>query len=106
MVQEPSMSSPSGNGGYVGGPRQILDPTKWPDFHGYGPIPGIKGEQPGGECNAGEGNRTLHALIPGGIRLRKMFSNHGKELEEDMFVNRLAPTSAPFQQRPGEYRRE
>jgi hypothetical protein len=22
--------------------RQILDPTKWPDFHGYGPIPGIK----------------------------------------------------------------
>jgi hypothetical protein len=21
---------------------QILDPTKWPDFHGYGPIPGIK----------------------------------------------------------------
>jgi len=36
------MSSPSGNGGYVGGPRQILDPTKWPDFHGYGPIPGIK----------------------------------------------------------------
>jgi hypothetical protein len=23
--------------------RQILDLTKWPDFHGYGPIPGIKG---------------------------------------------------------------
>jgi hypothetical protein len=22
--------------------RQILDLTKWPDFHGYGPIPGIK----------------------------------------------------------------
>jgi hypothetical protein len=22
--------------------RQILDVTKWPDFHGYGPIPGIK----------------------------------------------------------------
>jgi hypothetical protein len=22
--------------------RQILDPTKWPDFHGYWPIPGIK----------------------------------------------------------------
>ena len=22
--------------------RQILDMTKWPDFHGYGPIPGIK----------------------------------------------------------------
>src|SRR4051794_16471052 len=21
---------------------QILDLTKWPDFHGYGPIPGIK----------------------------------------------------------------
>ena len=29
-----------------GGPepiaRMILDLTKWPDFHGYGPIPGIK----------------------------------------------------------------
>jgi hypothetical protein len=24
---------------------QILDLTKWPDFHGYGPIPGIKGAQ-------------------------------------------------------------
>jgi hypothetical protein len=23
--------------------RQILDLTKWPDFHGYGPIPGIQG---------------------------------------------------------------
>ena len=22
--------------------RQILDLTKWPDFHGYGPLPGIK----------------------------------------------------------------
>jgi hypothetical protein len=22
--------------------RQIFDLTKWPDFHGYGPIPGIK----------------------------------------------------------------
>lgn len=22
--------------------RQILDLNKWPDFHGYGPIPGIK----------------------------------------------------------------
>ena len=22
--------------------RQILDLTKWPDFHGYGPIPGIR----------------------------------------------------------------
>ena len=22
--------------------RQILDLTKWPNFHGYGPIPGIK----------------------------------------------------------------
>ena len=22
--------------------RQILDVTKWPDFHGYGPLPGIK----------------------------------------------------------------
>jgi hypothetical protein len=22
--------------------RQILDLTKWPDFRGYGPIPGIK----------------------------------------------------------------
>src|SRR2546421_12230611 len=22
--------------------RQILDLTKWPEFHGYGPIPGIK----------------------------------------------------------------
>ncbi len=22
--------------------RQILDLTKWPDFHGYGPMPGIK----------------------------------------------------------------
>ena len=22
--------------------RQILDLTKWPDFHGYWPIPGIK----------------------------------------------------------------
>jgi hypothetical protein len=22
--------------------RQILDMTKWPDFHGYGPIPGIQ----------------------------------------------------------------
>jgi hypothetical protein len=22
--------------------RQILDLTKWPDFHGYGPTPGIK----------------------------------------------------------------
>jgi hypothetical protein len=22
--------------------QQILDLTKWPDFHGYGPIPGIK----------------------------------------------------------------
>lgn len=22
--------------------RQILDLSKWPDFHGYGPIPGIK----------------------------------------------------------------
>jgi Polyketide cyclase / dehydrase and lipid transport len=22
--------------------RQILDLTQWPDFHGYGPIPGIK----------------------------------------------------------------
>ena len=22
--------------------RQVLDLTKWPDFHGYGPIPGIK----------------------------------------------------------------
>ena len=22
--------------------RQILDLTKWPDFHGYGPIPGIQ----------------------------------------------------------------
>jgi hypothetical protein len=22
--------------------KQILDLTKWPDFHGYGPIPGIK----------------------------------------------------------------
>ena len=22
--------------------RQILDVTNWPDFHGYGPIPGIK----------------------------------------------------------------
>ena len=22
--------------------RQILDLAKWPDFHGYGPIPGIK----------------------------------------------------------------
>lgn len=22
--------------------QQILDVTKWPDFHGYGPIPGIK----------------------------------------------------------------
>lgn len=22
--------------------RQLLDLTKWPDFHGYGPIPGIK----------------------------------------------------------------
>jgi hypothetical protein len=22
--------------------RQILELTKWPDFHGYGPIPGIK----------------------------------------------------------------
>ena len=22
--------------------RQILDRTKWPDFHGYGPIPGIE----------------------------------------------------------------
>lgn len=22
--------------------RQILDLTRWPDFHGYGPIPGIK----------------------------------------------------------------
>jgi Polyketide cyclase / dehydrase and lipid transport len=22
--------------------RRILDLTKWPDFHGYGPIPGIK----------------------------------------------------------------
>jgi hypothetical protein len=21
--------------------RQILDPTKWPNFHGHGPIPGI-----------------------------------------------------------------
>src|SRR5437764_7035761 len=21
---------------------QVLDLTKWPDFHGYGPIPGIK----------------------------------------------------------------
>ena len=25
--------------------RQILDLTKWPDFHGYGPIPGIKGAE-------------------------------------------------------------
>ena len=22
--------------------QQILDLAKWPDFHGYGPIPGIK----------------------------------------------------------------
>jgi polyketide cyclase/dehydrase/lipid transport protein len=22
--------------------RQMLDLTKWPDFHGYGPLPGIK----------------------------------------------------------------
>jgi hypothetical protein len=22
--------------------QQILDLTKWPEFHGYGPIPGIK----------------------------------------------------------------
>src|SRR5262249_36481353 len=22
--------------------RQILDLTKWPDFHGYGPIPGVQ----------------------------------------------------------------
>src|SRR5258708_23430367 len=22
--------------------RQILDLTKWPEFHGYGPIPGVK----------------------------------------------------------------
>lgn len=22
--------------------RQIVDLTKWPDFHGYGPLPGIK----------------------------------------------------------------
>jgi hypothetical protein len=22
--------------------RQILDLTKWPDFHGFGPLPGIK----------------------------------------------------------------
>jgi hypothetical protein len=25
--------------------RQILDLTKWLDFHGYGPIPGIKGAE-------------------------------------------------------------
>lgn len=25
--------------------RQILDLTKWHDFHGYGPIPGIKGAE-------------------------------------------------------------
>jgi hypothetical protein len=25
--------------------RQILDLTRWPEFHGYGPIPGIKGAE-------------------------------------------------------------
>ena len=48
--------------------RQILDLTKWPDFHGYGPIPGIKAAE-------------FDVQTPGIIHAAKMGGNAGSETE-------------------------
>ncbi len=51
--------------------RQILDVTKWPDFHGYGPLPGIKVAE-------------FDVLTPGivGSRIRVTNTDGSKHVEE------------------------
>src|ERR1700730_15540548 len=53
--------------------RQILDLTKWPEFHGYGPIPGIKVAEfevqtPGIVCSrirvtSGDGSSHIEQIV-------------------------------------------
>ena len=54
--------------------RQILDLTKWPDFHGYGPIPGIK---------AAEFEVQTPGVVGSRIRVTNLDgSNHVEEIVE------------------------
>jgi hypothetical protein len=68
--------------------QEILDVAKWPDFHGYGPIPGIK--------TAGFEVRTPNIV---GSRIRVMNqdgSNHVEEIVEWQPDQRLRLSMGDF----------
>src|SRR5215471_10047935 len=54
--------------------RRILDLTKWPDFHGYWPIPGIKGAEFDVQTPGIIGSRVRVASLDG--------SSHVEEIVE------------------------
>src|SRR5215471_10649873 len=52
--------------------RQILDLTKWPDFHGYGPIPGIKGAEFDVQTPGIVGSRILVTNLDGSSHVEEI----------------------------------
>jgi hypothetical protein len=81
--------------------RQILDLTKWPDFHGYGPIPGIKVAEFDGQTPCITGTRIRVTNLDGSSHVEEIVEwqpDHRIRLEMKEFSPPLSRLATRFEE--------
>ena len=81
--------------------RQILDLTKWPDFHGFGPIPGIKVAVFDVQTPAVVGSRIRVTNLDGSSHFEEIMEwepDHHLRVEMKVFSAPLSRLAAGFEE--------
>ena len=81
--------------------RQILDLTKWPDFHGYGPIPGIKAAEFDVQTPAVVGTRFRVTNLDGSSHVEEIVEwqpDHRLRLQMKEFSSPLSRLATWFEE--------
>jgi Polyketide cyclase / dehydrase and lipid transport len=81
--------------------RQILDLTKWPEFHGYGPIPGIKVAEFGVQAPGIIGSRIRVTNLDGSSHVEEIVEwqpDHRIRLEMKEFSPPLSRLATRFEE--------
>jgi hypothetical protein len=81
--------------------RQILDLTKWPEFHGYGPMPGIKGAEFQVQTPGIVGSRIRVTNRDGSSHVEEIVEwepNHRLQLEMKEFSPPLSRLATRFEE--------
>jgi hypothetical protein len=81
--------------------RQILDVTKWPDFHGYWPIPGIKGAEFDAQTPGVVGTRIRVTNLDGSSHIEEIIEwqpDHRLRLEMKQFSPPLSRLATRFEE--------